>query len=112
MTVIETIEREAKEWCATGLLDDSDKRAVASFVKWLVTVPALSEAFKTGDRVLHVNRNEQGSVTVLEDGSVQVEFDNPTPGGRRSVGVYDTNWFKQHPNMLLHAPSSTAGEGK
>ena len=34
----ETIEREAKEWLSTGLIDERDKRAVTSFTKWLMKV--------------------------------------------------------------------------
>ena len=38
------IEHEAKKWFSTGLVDDSDKRAVTSFAKWLMKVadPAAS----------------------------------------------------------------------
>jgi hypothetical protein len=34
------IAREAKEWCETGLLDESDKRAVMSFTRWLLSLPS------------------------------------------------------------------------
>jgi hypothetical protein len=56
--------------------------------------------FKTGDRVRHVSRDENGTVTILENGDVHVRFDKPTPKGRASVGVYDRLWFEIHPNGL------------
>jgi hypothetical protein len=56
--------------------------------------------FKTGDRVRHVSRNEVGSVTILKNGNVQVEFDKPAPSGRKSIGEYDPQWFRIYPNGL------------
>lgn len=55
---------------------------------------------KTGYRVRHVSRDECGTVTILPNGNAQVIFDNPTPGGRVSIGEYDENWFKIYPNGL------------
>ncbi len=57
--------------------------------------------FKTGDRVRHASRREVGTVTSLPNGDVQVDFDNPTPKGRKSVGIYDANWFRIYPNGLV-----------
>lgn len=59
--------------------------------------------FKTGDRVRHVGRAEIGTVTAGESMYVQVQFDNPTPAGKVSVGTYDRAWFRIHPNgLVLH----------
>lgn len=57
--------------------------------------------FKTGDRVRHVSRDEIGTVTMLENGNVKVNFDNPAPNGRKSIGEYDANWFRIYPNGLI-----------
>jgi hypothetical protein len=62
---------------------------------------AVSFGFKTGDRVRHVSRDELGTVTILENGDVQVRFDKPTPKGRPSLGVYDAIWFRTYPNGLV-----------
>lgn len=59
--------------------------------------------FKTGDRVRHVSRGETGTVTILENGNVQVDFDLPTPKGNKSVGEYDPQWFRIYPNGLVPA---------
>ena len=56
---------------------------------------------KTGDRVLHIGRNETGTVTLLDDGVVQVAFDAPTPRGDVSIGKFDAAWFRMHPNWLV-----------
>lgn len=42
MLTAEKIEQEAKEWCDTGLLDESDKRAVTSFARWLIKLASES----------------------------------------------------------------------
>lgn len=57
--------------------------------------------FKTGDRVRHVGGGKIGTVTILPDGNVQVVFDEPSTRGRRSVGIYDPNWFRVYPNGLV-----------
>lgn len=57
--------------------------------------------FKTGDRVRHMSRGEAGTVTVRPNGDVQVDFDNPTPKGHKSVGIYDANWFRVYPGGLV-----------
>ena len=73
-------------------------------------------AFKDGDRVRHVSRNEVGTVKVLGNGNVQVTFDNPTPRGNKSVGEYDADWFRIYPNGLVlqseaERPSCHGSEG-
>lgn len=56
--------------------------------------------FKDGDRVRHIGRHEDGTVKLLDNGSVQVTFDNLAPSGKPSVGEYDEVWFRTHPNWL------------
>lgn len=65
--------------------------------------------FKTGDRVRHSGRGEAGTVKILRNGDVQVEFDKPTPRGNPSIGVYDTVWFSTHPSglELVFPPTDT-----
>lgn len=58
------------------------------------------ENFKNGDRVRHISRDEVGTVKITEEGHVMVTFDNPTPRGTKSVGIYDYNWFEIYPNGL------------
>lgn len=62
--------------------------------------------FKTNDRVRHVSRDEVGTVIVLSNGDIRVEFDKRTPRGNRSVGVYDPNWFRVYPNGLILEPDT------
>lgn len=57
--------------------------------------------FKQGDRVRHIDRNENGTVLWVHDGVVTVEFDNPTPRGSVSVGEFDEVWFKTHEGWLV-----------
>ncbi len=38
---------------------------------------------------------------------MRVTFDNPTPRGRKSIGVYDSVWFKTHPNGLTKLDTRT-----
>lgn len=59
--------------------------------------------FKDGDRVRHIGRDEIGTVKLLENGSVQVTFDKPTPSGRPSIGEYDDVWFSTHDDWLQPA---------
>lgn len=93
------------------LLSGSDPVQVMAAVWPAITALINHKRFKTGDRVQHVGRGEIGTVTILQNGNVQVEFDNPTPRGHRSIGEYDKAWFEQYPNGLAAAPASTAGEG-
>lgn len=61
----------------------------------------MAQMFKTGDRVHHVGRREDG--TVLPDITidvVRVQFDNPTPRGDPSIGQFDELWFDMHPGWL------------
>jgi hypothetical protein len=59
--------------------------------------------FKTGDRVRHTLRDELGTVEIVEDGVIKVTFDNPTPKGRPSIGMYDEAWFRICPKYLVPA---------
>ena len=65
--------------------------------------------FKVGDRVYHTDRQDFGAVTSLENATVQVTFDNPTPRGNRSIGEFDEVWFRSHPNWLLPEKQANAG---
>jgi hypothetical protein len=60
--------------------------------------------YQPGDRVKHLSRDEIGTVSILPNGDIQVDFDNPTPKGRKSVGIYDANWFRLYPNALVKLP--------
>ena len=57
--------------------------------------------FKTGDRVRHTLRDEFGTVEIIEGGVTKVIFDNPTPKGRQSIGLYDRAWFIACPDYLV-----------
>lgn len=58
--------------------------------------------FGMGDRVKHLSRNEEGCVNAIEDDGVHVLFDNPTPRGNKSVGIFDHDWFRAHPEILVN----------
>jgi len=58
------------------------------------------ESFKDGDRVRHRSRDELGTVKITGEGHVMVTFDKPTPSGKKSVGIFDRNWFEVYPNGL------------
>lgn len=61
----------------------------------------MTQMFKAGDRVHHIGRKEDGTVLPFTTtGVVRVEFDNPAPSGRPSVGEFDEGWFRAHPNWL------------
>lgn len=64
------------------------------------------ENFKDGDRVCHINRGELGTVKITDEGHVMVTFDNPTPRGAKSVGIYDYNWFEVYPDGLQQTPGA------
>lgn len=72
----------------------------------LAGIRRLAIPFKVGDRVRHVSRGERGTVTIVANGRCQVEFDNPTPCGNRSVGEYDANWFLTYPAGLVREPEA------
>lgn len=55
--------------------------------------------FNVGDRVHHIGRRENGTVTGTGD-RIVVEFDNPTPRGNKSIGVFDDLWFRSHDGWL------------
>jgi hypothetical protein len=58
-------------------------------------------SFKAGDRVHHIGRRENGTVLpFITPEVVRVEFDNPAPSGRPSIGEFDELWFRTHPNWL------------
>lgn len=58
------------------------------------------KGFTVGDRVHHVGRSEDGTVVSLTHEAVHVEFDQPTPGGRPSIGIFDEVWFNTHEGWL------------
>jgi hypothetical protein len=58
--------------------------------------------FKIGDRVKHVLRNQEGKVYSIEEEGLHVHFDSRTPRGNIAVGVYDDDWFRLHPDMLVN----------
>lgn len=64
------------------------------------------ENFKDGDRVRHTSRGELGTVKITNEGHVMVTFDNSTPLGHKSVGIYDYNWFEIYPNALQQTPGA------
>jgi len=70
----------------------------------------MAEMFKSGDRVHHSGRDEAG--TVLEfvaAGVVRVQFDNPAPSGKPSIGEFDEVWFRNHPGWLTLIRQQTPG---
>lgn len=67
--------------------------------------PLPFHSFKTGDRVHHTGRKEDGTVEII-DGNVQVTFDIPTARGNISVGLYDANWLATHQNWLIPIPAT------
>lgn len=72
------------------------------------------QMFKAGDRVHHVGRKDDGTVLPFDTtGAVRVQFDNPTPGGNRSIGEFDEVWFKSHPGWLIATTdASPKGDGQ
>lgn len=54
-------------------------------------------SFKDGDRVHHIGRKEDGTVTVQRNGDIEVLFDRPAPSGKPSIGIFDENWFHAYP---------------
>jgi hypothetical protein len=69
----------------------------------LVDAMDVLPSFKVGDRVAHSSRQENGTVTAIENGCVVVEFDRPAPKGQKSVGKYDAAWFRMYPRGLIAA---------
>lgn len=61
--------------------------------------------FNVGDRVRHCGRDELGTVTAVDADGVHVTYDNPTPKGKPSRGLYDERWFELLPGMLVRADS-------
>jgi hypothetical protein len=51
-----------------------------------------------GDRVRHLGRVEYdsglGIVETVSEKYVHILFDDPSPSGRESRGIFDANWFK------------------
>lgn len=63
------------------------------------------QMFKTGDRVHHTGRKEDGTVLSFDTtGVIRVEFDNLTPRGNKSIGEFDEVWFNTHPGWLKPIP--------
>jgi hypothetical protein len=59
-----------------------------------------------GDRVLHVGRAAHdsglGTVETVTEKCAQILFDDPSPSGKPSRGVFDNNWFRAV-GLLQHA---------
>jgi hypothetical protein len=66
------------------------------------------DKFKFGDRVKHLIRNEEGRVYAIEEDGLHIHFDNPTPRGNISVGIFDDDWFLSHPDVLVNLTNSVA----
>lgn len=82
---------------------DLFKAGQSAYLNGDVVVPrdhALHD-FKTGDRVKHISRDQVGTVTILENGDVSVQFD-----GSKFPGIYDVGWFESHPGWLIRATAT------
>lgn len=69
----------------------------------MVRKPTWTPPFSVGDRVHHISRGEDGTVTSTDKGVLTVEFDNPSPSGGKSIGQFDECWFETHNGWLLAA---------
>jgi hypothetical protein len=56
--------------------------------------------FKKGETVTHLARGV-GTVTKIEDGAVHVTFNELDSKGRPVVGIYDDNWLRINPGLLV-----------
>lgn len=52
-----------------------------------------------GDRVRHLGREQNGTVTSVSNGTVIVLFDNS-----KSPGYFDELWFQMHGDLLIRCP--------
>lgn len=68
--------------------------------------------FQIGDRVKHILRSEEGTVQNCAEDGLHVLFDNPTPRGNQSVGIYDRQWFDSHPDLLVNLTHKMTADDK
>lgn len=83
-----------------GEMTAQEIRAVKAVLSAILDKARAARTFQPGDRVIHVGRNEAGTVESVTAGSVKVMFDKLTSRGNRSIGVYDDLWLRTYPNGL------------
>jgi len=83
-----------------GEMTAQEVRTVKAVLSAILDKARAARTFQPGDRVIHVGRNEAGTVESVTAGSVKVMFDKLTSRGNRSIGVYDDLWLRTYPNGL------------
>lgn len=59
------------------------------------------DSFRKGDRVLHRDMGERGSVVAV-GATVDVQYDRVGQRGQPWSGKYDRDWFRMRPDVLIN----------
>jgi hypothetical protein len=65
----------------------------------------MEDKIKFADRVKHIGRDEEGKVVSIKNDGLHVEFEQKTPRGNASIGIFDEVWFRMHPDLLVNLSS-------